>query len=1398
LQIIKLLRTNYEGDEYLVEAGGIYKRSKQLRSFVFGSFQERINNRLKSLYQFSTRFLLPDYMDFNSPEPLLLFPYQGEQCIDNLPLSDDHKIEIAKQLVDIMELYHHVTGEGFGIWGIPQLLISDKLRILPPLWVNYSDEALRFVQHREDVFVAPEIFDGTYPTSESDSFVLGQVLKTILPNHVKRDFSEFLALLTDRNPKKRPLHFGRLFNDKIEFTSGKNIFNGLVKREIVSSHIVERDADLREFNSYYSDLKSEETGTYLIYGDTRVGKTTFLNLLQTELINNGWKTVMATTIGQFCQELLQLTENPEYAGVNLEDFQYLWDLKDSYNLDRVARIIGKLIGIMDNVAILVDDFESIDDSYLKLLDYIQSMIIPSKVMIVAVSYRKASNFHFMKKFYLKPFTKEQTTKFLEILLGKNFVSNYKEHIEWIFKLTNGFPGLIYNFLMLLNSTGKLLIKEGKWYLDGDIYDLQGLDDYVEKLLGNLDETEVKFLSETSCLSEKFTEYEFVRLCQIIGKDVDFYKNILLKMRNIGIFINENRKYRFSIGKIWEKAYGLLSDEEKRAIHSEFADYSLDFYRRAWHYEQMGRKRSAAAMYIKAGRQSFYTNKSWGIIEQYFKNAFALLKDEEISDEMLMLPSLLTLLKGIPLDKKTEHRMKKSKRLKHLYLYSLFLQGQYKEMQHFYRKNYTDTACKSGNFTDYANYLLLAYSYYEMGKLDLALDMSQKVYDVLPHYSRFKYLRILFKILFSKIYWRKNDWDKAQVYSKQNMESAETLDIKFLLPMVYDASGTIMDMHGPHYSKPILIKAIKYSEAYGIPQLALKPTLNLANSFLYSGDISGMFSFIEKSREIARTYNDKNNLALSYLVEGLYHAYNKQISEAEEDLEKAINMAETSEVIQKAKRFKVVASLLNGEHDKINKEILKEPYAQDYGFKDVIKLALTDDLKTIQEIFNKFKRPHHLWKEEVAVAFKEKLAKNCPEEFERYLESLAQYYLKSHMKLPLALTYEANAYLYRELGQYRKAKKFARNAVDLYKSMKMSSAAKSINDELLKGEQSAEDILNTISKTLRSGDQEIVLSNSLLNELETNLITKFNEMDVLHEIINFSKTITASADPEQILSEFANWIISFVSIRKLVIAVLRDNKIIYKNWMSLSSHKKDEEEQLIKKMLKKRQGLIRTPFEAKAEFFIDETHKVMLFVENSNLIMSNEEFDRFAHFIDNLEPIISMAIRNAISYKSSILDPLTGLYTRWYYTRRLQEEFDKSKRFNSPLSVIMADLDHFKRINDKYGHNVGDEVLKKVSELIRNAIRSYDVIGRYGGEEFVVILPNTNIHYAEEVAERIRVEVEGCKAFDFNITLSLGVSCTTEKRYEKYLEIVADADRALYFSKNNGRNKVSIYHQDGDK
>ena len=164
------------------------------------------------------------------------------------------------------------------------------------------------------------------------------------------------------------------------------------------------------------------------------------------------------------------------------------------------------------------------------------------------------------------------------------------------------------------------------------------------------------------------------------------------------------------------------------------------------------------------------------------------------------------------------------------------------------------------------------------------------------------------------------------------------------------------------------------------------------------------------------------------------------------------------------------------------------------------------------------------------------------------------------------------------------------------------------------------------------------------------------------------------------------------------------------------------------------------------------------------------------------------------YKQTIEDSLTGLLNRKTILEKLQIELERHKRLDSELSIIMCDIDYFKKINDTYGHLAGDYILKKVGEIFRNNLRRYDFAGRYGGEEFLVILPHTNIFTAKKVAERIKLEVEK-KIFNYGsnkikITISFGI-CSS--KYVKSLEdIIFKADKALYYAKSKGRNRIEVY------
>jgi len=162
---------------------------------------------------------------------------------------------------------------------------------------------------------------------------------------------------------------------------------------------------------------------------------------------------------------------------------------------------------------------------------------------------------------------------------------------------------------------------------------------------------------------------------------------------------------------------------------------------------------------------------------------------------------------------------------------------------------------------------------------------------------------------------------------------------------------------------------------------------------------------------------------------------------------------------------------------------------------------------------------------------------------------------------------------------------------------------------------------------------------------------------------------------------------------------------------------------------------------------------------------------------------------------SIFDSLTGVYNRRYFMERLSEEFSRAQRFNLDLSFLMIDIDNFKKINDTYGHLVGDAVLREIARLIWENLREIDFVARYGGEEFSVVLLDTDKTAAIMVAERIcsRISRERLKAFDetLAVTVSLGVAGFPANT--RYLDVLIEtADKALYKAKAAGKNRACYF------
>jgi diguanylate cyclase (GGDEF)-like protein len=205
---------------------------------------------------------------------------------------------------------------------------------------------------------------------------------------------------------------------------------------------------------------------------------------------------------------------------------------------------------------------------------------------------------------------------------------------------------------------------------------------------------------------------------------------------------------------------------------------------------------------------------------------------------------------------------------------------------------------------------------------------------------------------------------------------------------------------------------------------------------------------------------------------------------------------------------------------------------------------------------------------------------------------------------------------------------------------------------------------------------------------------------------------------------------------------------------------------------------------------------ILFIEKKEAEFGTHYTDDELRYLDIIAGFASVAIENARLYEMATLDKKTGLYNHGFFQNRLVEEMERAQRYKTDLTLMIMDLDHFKQVNDTHGHMMGDQVLIEIADTLKQQIRTFDIPARFGGEEFMVILPETDCKSAVIVAERIRKSIQKLKFTSskgsFSITSSFGIAGyhhsanLTEDIFIEY------SDQALYHAKENGRNRVVVF------
>lgn len=215
---------------------------------------------------------------------------------------------------------------------------------------------------------------------------------------------------------------------------------------------------------------------------------------------------------------------------------------------------------------------------------------------------------------------------------------------------------------------------------------------------------------------------------------------------------------------------------------------------------------------------------------------------------------------------------------------------------------------------------------------------------------------------------------------------------------------------------------------------------------------------------------------------------------------------------------------------------------------------------------------------------------------------------------------------------------------------------------------------------------------------------------------------------------------------------------------------------------------------------DSTNEDLIFIYKNKYTNKNHYFTFKNKDLASFEEKLNFVILNDVTslveknYKLENLcsiDDLTGLYNRRFIINRLNDEIKLSNRYRENLSIIILDIDNFKEINDSLGHLVGDKILVQTAKVIEKSLRDTDYVGRIGGEEFIVILPKTDLEQAYLCAERIRKNIFEHKYKDYNkkVSISGGISCYDYKQTVE--EIMRNADSLLYKAKNRGRNQIAV-------
>ncbi len=614
--------------------------------------------------------------------------------------------------------------------------------------------------------------------------------------------------------------------------------------------------------------------------------------------------------------------------------------------------------------------------------------------------------------------------------------------------------------------------------------------------------------------------------------------------------------------------------------------------------------------------------------------------------------------------------------------------------------------------------------------------------------------------------------------QEAIELTERFDLELFKARFYNNLSLIYMDSNPAYSQQIQQNVIETSRRIGDFGIAAAVSSNLALLYFFKGKrrqfdelLDDMKTYVTQTDNPEPSVFMKLTEMLPLVYEGPTSAFEKVADRVAADCERLVGPEKATRINQLQMSRILHYSLFN-ETDKC-KQVFE---SHDFDASDISEKALVEVIRAFiygQEnpfdVFKRFRNDMSEYVEDCLLLASKTVTKEQYKEFRAICIERLFRAQQTVSLLSQALLAHAVAIASERLGVVSDAIRYFRIAATHYDVSGLFETSRRLKEEHVREGELLTSLNDLVNKLDARGLKD--LKNEAENTLE--LVE-----EVSHFIVN-SQNLAASLSDMNSISESMKAMLEFL----LSFYPARTARCVLR-WQETEEVTIGEDE--IPEDLEGHYP--SSPFCVKYVFFVGFAGEVEIVLFNPSISVSDKLIARFFRQMTFVETILELSFKNFIRYRMAMHDSLTGLYTRWYLEARMKEQFRRAKRYKENYSVIFCDLDDFKRVNDRYGHMRGDSTLRRVSESLKQSCRESDILCRFGGEEFVILLPSLDLAEATRLAERLRVALSESDP-EIKVTGSFGVASFNTAKPSSARELVQLADDLCYQAKRKGKNRV---------